>query len=310
MNKITARIDAITGIPEEYRSASPPAPKSVKIELTGRCNFNCWFCAKSQGLRKLEHMPWENYRRIARELRDIGVEELGMFFLGESFLYPHLPDAIHYAKELGFPYVFLTTNGSLATPQKLEPCFKAGLDSLKFSLNYADEKQFGEIARVSPRMFHRMIDNIKEARRLRDAGGYSCGLYASYILFTGDQGEKMRHLVAELRPYLDEIYELPLYNQAALVDNPDWEFTAGNMGRRGNLRDPLPCWVLFTEGHITYDGELAACCFDHHGGFAMGNLNEMSFMEAWRSEKFQKLRKAHLKKEVRETVCGQCVAWA
>ena len=31
---ITSRIDAITRIPPAYRAASPPAPRSVKIELT------------------------------------------------------------------------------------------------------------------------------------------------------------------------------------------------------------------------------------------------------------------------------------
>jgi len=26
---------------------------------------------------------------------------------------------------------------------------------------------------------------------------------------------------------------------------------AGNQGRVGALREPLPCWSAFTEGHIT-----------------------------------------------------------
>lgn len=34
---ITDRIDAITKIPESYRFATLPAPKSVKIEISPRC---------------------------------------------------------------------------------------------------------------------------------------------------------------------------------------------------------------------------------------------------------------------------------
>jgi len=45
-------------------------------------------------------------------------------------------------QELKFPYVFLTTNGSLATHKWVEACFRAGLDSLKFSVNAADDAQF------------------------------------------------------------------------------------------------------------------------------------------------------------------------
>jgi mRNA-degrading endonuclease toxin of MazEF toxin-antitoxin module len=48
--------------------------------------------------------------------------------------------------------------------------------------------------------------------------------------------------------------------------------TAGNQGRVGALRKPLPCWSLFTEGHVTHDGRLSACCFDHDGRFEMGDL--------------------------------------
>ena len=44
---ITKRIDAITGISPEYRALRLPAPKSVKIELTARCNYKCGFCVKS-----------------------------------------------------------------------------------------------------------------------------------------------------------------------------------------------------------------------------------------------------------------------
>ena len=53
-----------------------------------------------------------------------GVEEIGMFYLGESFLYRNLPDAIAYARELGYPYIFLTTNGRLATPDRVAACMR------------------------------------------------------------------------------------------------------------------------------------------------------------------------------------------
>lgn len=38
---ITKRIDAITLVTADRFQAAPPAPKSVKIELTGRCNYRC-----------------------------------------------------------------------------------------------------------------------------------------------------------------------------------------------------------------------------------------------------------------------------
>jgi len=311
---ITDRIDAITRIDSEYLGASIPAPRSVKIELTGRCNFSCAFCARGQNLRDVADIDKGFFKRILQEMRDEGVEEIGLFYLGESFMVPWLPEAIEYAKDIGFPYVFLTTNGSLASPKKVKACMEAGLDSLKFSYNYADGDQLKEIAKVKTSYFDKIVVNMIESRRIRDEGNHKCGLYASYIEYDGDQQERMLDAVTEIEPYMDEVYALPLYNQASLVTDEEkargWAYTAGNRGRLDALRDPLPCWSAFTEGHITWDGRLSACCFDHNDNLTMGDLNEQGFMEAWNSQRFQELRTAHLNKDIKGTACENCVAYA
>ncbi|KKL56009.1 hypothetical protein LCGC14_2249700 [marine sediment metagenome] len=265
MGSITQRIDAITRIPAEYRSPAPPCPRSVKIELTARCNFACSFCARSQKLRDQGDMKPALLERLLPELRAAGVEEIGLFYLGESFLLPWLAEAVMLAKHIvGFPYVFLTTNGSLAEPAKVGAAIACGLDSLKFSLNYADADQFAAIAGVKRGIFDRVISNLRTTKRVRDLIadrlGHRCSLYASYIQYDGEQARRMEALIAEIAPYVDEIYALPLYNQADLVTPEErrqgWTPSPGNRGRVGALRDPLPCWAVFTEGHITYDGKL------------------------------------------------------
>jgi len=310
--KITERIDAITGISPERRIARPPCPRSVKIELTARCNFNCSFCATGYKLRDKRDMDWDFYVGLLKQLKEAGVEEVGMFYLGESFLLPWLPEAIKAAKDEGFEYVYLTTNGSLSTPDKVKECMNAGLDSLKFSLNYADEEQFKSIAQVKGKLFHSMVDNIKAAHKVREDGGYDCGLYGSYIRYDGDQGARMKEMVDTVEPYLDEVYALPLYSQADLVSVDEqgrgWEIRGGNPGRADNMRAAMPCWSLFTEARVSYEGHLSACCFDHDGRFRMGDLNEIPFMQAWHCDEFQALRQAHLNGDVSNTVCQDCVS--
>ena len=41
----------------------------------------------------------------------------------------------------------------------------------------------------------------------------------------------------------------------------------------------------------------------------MGDLNTQGFMEAWNSQAFVKLREAHLRRDVRGTVCEKCLAY-
>jgi len=311
--RITSRIDAVTRIPEAYLAERLPAPRAVKIELTSQCNYRCGFCAHRLRMKKRGQMDLAFFRRVVGEMVDAGVQELGVFYIGESFMCDWLPEAIAHAKERGIRYVFLTTNGSLATPARVSACMRAGLDSLKFSMNNADEAQFERVAAVKPRLFRDSIVNLKAARAIRDLGGHSCGLYASSIRYDGEQQQRMQQLVDEILPFVDEHYWLPLYSMGSHATQRQEELgfrpTAGNQGRIGALREPLPCWSAFTEGHVTYDGKLSACCFDAGDKWVMGDLNQVPFMEAWNSPGFQALRRAHLARDVRGTICESCVAY-
>jgi hypothetical protein len=140
--------------------------------------------------------------------------------------------------------------------------------------------------------------------------GHRCGLYASSIRYDDEQLVRMEAAVERILPFVDEHYWLPLYGQAGLTSGAHGTVpTAGNQGRIGALRKPLPCWSIFTEGHITYDGRLSACCFDHDGRFNMGDLTRQSFLDAWRSAPFEALRRAHLAENVSGTVCEKCIAY-
>lgn len=314
---ITNRIDAVTLIPERYRHAHLPAPKSIKIELTGRCNYRCGFCAlRSRQIQPKTDMDLDLFKRVTSECRAAGVEEVGLFFLGESFMCPELLlEALQWVKgELRFPYVFLTSNASLADPEDVEELMKAGLDSLKWSVNAADEVQFKEVMGVSPKYFRKALRNIQSAKIIRDRGGYNTRLYASSIKYDGEQQQMMEDLLAKhVLDYVDQHYWLPLYSMGAVATQREAELgyrpTAGNQGRLGALREPLPCWSAFTEAHCTADGMLSACCFDADSRWTMADLKQVSFMEGWNSAVFTALREAHLRRDVTGTPCAECVAY-
>ena len=205
---ITDRIDAITGIPEDYLTATPPPPKSVKIELSPRCNLSCGFCAlRTRSQQPKNDMDFDLFKRITAEMREVGVEEIGVFYLGESFMNPVLlEDAVRYLKrELDFPYVFLTSNATLAKPDIVARVMGAGLDSLKWSVNAADPQQFKDIMLSKPVLFYRALENIKRAWNVRNICNFDTKLYASSIQFDGEQGERMLQMVnKEVKPYVDQ----------------------------------------------------------------------------------------------------------
>ena len=218
---ITDRIDSITRIPAAYQHATLPAPKSVKIEISPRCNYRCGFCAlRTREVQPKWDMDFELFKRVTREMREAGVEEIGVFYLGESFMNPRLlVDCIRYLKrDIAMPYVFLTSNASMAFPEAVDACMQAGLDSLKWSVNAADETQFEKIMGVAGKLFHRALENIKSTWEIRRDKGYKTGLYASSIRYDGEQQQRMEALLdARVRPYVDQHYWLPLYSMGAFA---------------------------------------------------------------------------------------------
>lgn len=302
--KITEKIDRITGIPPEYRGTNLPAPKSVKVSLDDRCQFKCSFCSSSSQTSK-SRLPWPTFTKLVDELVDAGVEELGVFYIGEPMLDERLADAVRYAKNVGMRYVFCTTNGHLATRKRVRELFQAGLDSLKFSFNYYSGEQIQQVAGVAPTVLGKIIRNIEDAYEERNNGGWRCGIYASSIALDEAQQERMADAVAKIEPFVDEHYWLPRYSFGG--QRPDGAAVRGNTGRLDNPRPGVPCFAVFSEGHVTASGDISLCCFDSHSRWVVGNLRNMSFMQAWNAPRAQALRAAHLKGDLTGTECEACV---
>lgn len=311
---IKERLKPITHIPKECLSITPPVPKSVKIELTSRCNYKCKYCAISfRNGQPAKDMDFGLFTRITREMKELGVEEIGVFYIGESFTNPKLLiRAIEFLKGyLEIPYVFLTSNASLADPKIVDKCMKAGLDSLKWSCNAADEKQFNELMGVHTINFINAKKNIKSAWEIRNDGRYKTRLYASSILYNNKQLKRANEFIrTSVLPYVNEHYWLPLYTAGGQAIDKEKELgmqpIAGNTGRLDDPSEPIPCWTLFTASHIMVDGRMTACCLDGVGNWVMGDLKKNTFMECWHSKDFQELRKAHLEKNILGTKCERC----
>ncbi len=309
--KITERIDNHTHIPKEKLNLYPTFPDAVKIEVTARCNSKCNFCAVSQGLREVGDMDSKFLHRILGELKELGVKEIGLFLLGESLMLPDIHEHIKYAKDLGFEYVFITTNGVAATPDKLKLMIDAGLDSLKFSVNAGTRERYKEMHGIDA--FERVIEHIKWLHEYKLANNLNLKTALSSILVTEHEDEfvSFHNMIKE---YVDETYFLPMYNLAGhMVAKQGQKFkrVSGNIGRIDNPSAPVPCWVLFNASKITWDGYLTACYSDHDEKFKLGDLNKKTVLECWYSKKAVDLRRQHLNDDFRyDSICAKCLGKA
>jgi len=306
---ITQKIDAVTKIGQKRILAGgfQPPPKSVKIELTSRCNLRCKYCVtRNRVITGNQDMDLDFFKKITEDMKRSGVEEVGLFYLGESTLVPGLlVNALKWCKQLEFNWVFLTSNATLVTSNLLKELMEGGLDSLKWSINFNSPERFSEVTGRSQELYHNVIKTLRIAHRLKELGGYKTLLSASSILYDNSEKEKfLKFIEEEISPYVDKHYWLPLYQMGMYADKiksaMGYTPTIGNMGRIDDetgkpIRPGLPCWSIFTEGHVRVDGGLSACCFGADDKFDMGKLDGENFMQQWNSDKFQNLRKAHIK---------------
>jgi len=249
--------------------------------------------------RRRGDMDYTFFLRTAAILRGLGVRELGLSYLGEPFLCRWLPEAVHHAKRaLGFPFVFLATNGRMATPERVRDCMEAGLDQLEFSYNSAGPDQFHYVTGAREQDYWKVDINLIAARIVRDEveeqTGHRCTLTASSVRLDDEQPARMQRTLKRIRESADTHDWRPVRGPMAAASAPSGE--------------PRPCVSLFEQAHITFDGRLSACPFDHDPRFEVGDLKAESFLEAWNGARFGALRAAHLAGERSGTPCERCAA--
>ncbi|TAL49299.1 radical SAM protein [Patescibacteria group bacterium] len=320
MTTIMERVDRTARIPPTHLRVDPPPPRSIKIEITGVCNLRCGFCALTKRpIQPTKPMEWGLLERLIRESREFGIEEIGAFYIGESFTATdELVATVRLGKEVGYKNRFLTSNATISTPERVRAAIEAGLTSLKWSVNNANAKQFAEVTQRPERLFYMALENIKAALAVRDEvfrrTGHWCELSASSIRYNAEQMRLMQpFLEKHVLPFVDHHYKLPPYTMGGPPIDQELQLgiipTAGNQGRIGALVDPIPCWAVFNEAHVTSSGMLTACCFDADGSWTMADLKKVPLATGWHSDVFKTLRLAHLKGDVRGTVCERCALY-
>ena len=66
--------------------------KILNIELTSRCNKNCWMCGRRKVDRDYPEIAMEDLKEIADELQDVSMIEQAPAFEGRTLLMVLAPD--------------------------------------------------------------------------------------------------------------------------------------------------------------------------------------------------------------------------
>lgn len=291
----------------ELYSLEPPFPYSnFLLELSNACNHKCLFCAHQKMKRKVGKMKPEMVERVLHEAYELGTREVGMYATGEPFIVPELAQYIKLAKNIGYTYVYLTSNGALATPERIREVVDAGVDSVKFSINAPERRMYEFIHGRDD--FDKVFEHLVYLNQYRKESGRDFKIYITGILtrFTEDMRDDYFTVFKGLA---DQIVFKDVYNQGGYMPEIDYLLRCTHdteITRRCNL--PFDALCVTCEGYLSVENA------DFENMLIVADLNQVSLKEGWYGEKMKEVRRMFLEDCLEGTVCDGCVhhkqAWA
>lgn len=162
-------------------------PIYMEISPAGACNHRCTYC----GLDFMEYQP----RFLDTCLLKERLEELGKLGLksimyageGEPFLHRDIASIISHTKKSGID-VSITTNGVFFNEDLAESIF-CDTEWIKVSLDAVTPETYSKIHSCNPNDFNRVIENIKNAVKVKRKNIYSCTLGIQFLLLPENRHE-------------------------------------------------------------------------------------------------------------------------
>ncbi len=280
----------------------PEFPKEIFLDLTSFCNHSCVFCANPM-IKNKTTMQEEMVHRVFQEAYECGVTDIGLYATGESFLVRKLADYIAFAKNIGFSYLFITTNGALATPERAKPVIDAGLDSIKFSISAGTRNTYKKIQGRDD--FDLVLKNLRWISRYRDEKKYDLKIFVTMV-YTNETQSEVEMLESLVRPFIDEWDPHELTNQCGNMpeNNSIGDIRSENPRGRGRRR---VCYQPFKGFTVTPEGTVSACIIDYSRDLVVGDLNQSTLSEIWEGEVYKNFRQRHLKSDLKGLICYNCM---
>lgn len=284
----------------ELYTLEPPFPiTNFLLELSNACNHKCLFCAHQKMKRKVGKMAPEMVESVLRQAYDLGTREVGLYATGEPFIVPELADYVKLAKDIGYTYVYLTSNGALATPERIRAVVDAGVDSVKFSINAPERKLYEFIHGRDD--FDTVMEHLKYLNQYRRESGRNFKIYITGILtrYTQQTREDYFEVFDGLA---DQIVFKNVYNQGGYMPEIDSLLKCTDdteQFRRCNL--PFDALCVTCEGYLSVENA------DFENMLIVADLNKVSLKEGWYGEKMKEVRRMFLEDCLEGTLCHGCV---
>ncbi len=291
---------------QEIAEASlyPKFPYNMLLEVTNICNHNCIFCAHSKATRPVKTIDENLAKNILTQAFELGTREVGFYCCGEPLVDPKLETYIKFAKELGYSYTYITTNGALFNEQRIMTLIEAGIDSVKFSINAATKETY--ILVHGRDDFNKVLHNLKTFDCYRRKAGRKINLFVSSILcrYTLNDEFKLREMLSE---YCDEIEMFYCVNQGGVMPEVNEYLSCEGVNVNGASLSGNKCFMPFNKLYVSCEGYMTICCTDFQNYLATADLNKDKLDVAWNSDIMVDVRRKFISEKYEGLMCERCL---
>lgn len=265
-------------------------PSVIGIETTSRCNIDCIMCPRQEMTRQTGDMNIRLFEKIINDIKG-KVEFVWLQDYGEPFLNKNIFRMIAYAKRHGLR-TGISTNATVLNDNIIRNILNSGLDYIIFAFDGATKETYEKIRKGAN--FEQVMRNIKEfiAKKVEN----------KIKLFTAIQCIYMDDTENEINDFIR------IWNVKGIDGIRIRQITySGNRNKFKNSLNGRPCYWLWCDPHIKWDGTVVPCCQDVNAVYPLGNIKENSLGELWNSEEMIRLRGRHISGKYYEIpLCKNC----
>jgi GTP 3',8-cyclase len=155
-------------------------PVYVEVSPTALCNHKCIFCGLDFKRGQFQSLDTAIFCKRLKEMGKLGVRSIMFAGEGEPLLHKGLPLFIRTAKKAGID-VSLVSNGELGNYRTWKTILPY-LTWVRFSVDAGTPGVFSRIHRVSAESFHKTIQSIREAKKVKSDLGLGVTIGVQFLI--------------------------------------------------------------------------------------------------------------------------------
>lgn len=289
-------------------------PIYIEIGLYGGCNHRCIFCAFDFLKYKPQALDIKCVKKFILEAARKKVKAILYSGEGEPLLHNRAAEIISFTKKKGIDVAF-STNGVMLDKEKAKEIL-GHLTWIRVSVNAGTKKGYAFIHGTEKEGFNKVINNLKEAVRIKNRRKYDCTIGVQFLLIPQNYKE-VSGLASILKDMGVDYLVVKPYSQHPLSKNRlSFVFKPKELCRleeklmkysKGNfkiifrdqamkkLEEDKPykyCLGLSFATHITAEGDIYPCnAFVGNKKFIFGNIYNESFKDIWEGKRRRAIMK-------------------